>query len=77
VAKDYAMLKAYGYSIDLQLTNLHNNQCQAGTADNNSFLAPCSASSFCGPNAIDIDANNIDFHFQELSNEDVVKKLRK
>jgi hypothetical protein len=26
---------------------------------------------------MDIDANNIDFHFQGLSNEDVVKKWRK
>jgi hypothetical protein len=26
VAKDYAMLKAYGHSIDLQVTNLQKNQ---------------------------------------------------
>jgi hypothetical protein len=77
VAKDYNTLKAYGHSIDLQLTNLHNNQCQAGAISNNSSLAPCSAPSFHDPNAIDINANNIDSHFQELSNKDVVKKWRK
>jgi hypothetical protein len=27
VAKDYTTLKAYGYSIDLQVTDLQNNQC--------------------------------------------------
>jgi hypothetical protein len=77
VAKDYATLKAYGHSIDLQVTDLQNNQRQAGAASNNTSSAPCSASGFRDPNAIDIDANNIDSHFQGLSNKDVVKKWRK
>jgi hypothetical protein len=77
VAKDYNTLKAYGHSIDLQLTDLHNNQRQAGATGNNSSSAPCSAPGFRDPNAMDIDANNIDSHFQGLSNEDVVKKWRK
>jgi hypothetical protein len=76
VAKDYTMLKAYDHSIDLQLTNLHSNQHQAGAAGNNLSLAPYSTLSFRNPNAIDITANNIDFHFQGLSNEDIVKKWR-
>jgi hypothetical protein len=63
VAKDYATLKAYGHSIDLQVTDLQNNQCQAGAAGNNTSLAPCSAPGFRDPNAMDIDANNIDSHF--------------
>jgi hypothetical protein len=77
VAKDYDTLKAYSHSINLQLTDLHNNQRQAGATSNNSSSAPRSVSDFCDPNAIDIDANNIDSHFQGLSNEDVVKKWRK
>jgi hypothetical protein len=77
VAKDYAMLKAYSHLINLQLTNLHNNQRQAGTAGNNLSLAFCSAPSFCNSNAIDINANNINSYFQGLSNEDIVKKWRK
>jgi hypothetical protein len=77
VAKDYATLKAYGHSIDLQLTNLHNNQCQADAAGNNSSLAPCSTPGFCNPSAMNIDTNNVDSHFQELSNKDVVKKWHK
>jgi hypothetical protein len=77
VAKDYATLKAYSHSINLQLTDLHNNQHQVGAAGNNSSLASRSAPSFCNSNTIDIDANNIDSHFQGLSNENVVKKWRK
>jgi hypothetical protein len=77
IAKDYDTLKAYGHSIDLQLTDLHNNQCQAGAIGNNSSSAPRSAPGFCNPNAMDINANNIDSYFQGLSNEDVVKKRRK
>jgi hypothetical protein len=77
VAKDYTTLKAYSHSIDLQVTNLQNNQRQAGAAGNNSSSAPCSTSGFCNSNIIDIDANNIDSHFQGLSNEDVIKKWRK
>jgi hypothetical protein len=77
VAKDYDTLKAYGHSIDLQLTDLHNNQRQAGASGNNLSSAPRSAPGFRDPNAMDIDANNIDSHFQGLSNEDVVKKWRK
>jgi hypothetical protein len=77
VAKDYDTLKAYGHSIDLQLTNLHNNQRQAGATGNNSSSAPRSAPGFRDPNAMDIDANNIDSHFQGLSYEDIVKKWRK
>jgi hypothetical protein len=77
VAKDYTTLKAYSHSIDLQVTNLQNNQRQAGAAGNNSSSASCSTSGFHDPNAMDIDANNIDSHFQGLSNEDVVKKWRK
>jgi hypothetical protein len=71
VAKDYTTLKAYGHSIDLQVTDLQNNQRQAGAVSNNSSLAPCSAPGFCNSNAMDINANNIDSHFQELSNKDV------
>jgi hypothetical protein len=74
VAKDYDTLKAYGHSINLQLTDLHNNQRQAGATGNNSSLAPHSAPGFRDPNAMDIDANNIDSHFQGLFNEDIVKK---
>jgi hypothetical protein len=77
MAKDYDTLKAYGHSINLQLTDLHNNQRQAGATSNNLSSAPCSAPGFCNPNAIDIDANNIDSHFQGLSNEDAVKKWYK
>jgi hypothetical protein len=77
VAKDYAMLKAYGHSIDLQLTDLHNNQHQAGAANNNLSLAPHSAFGFRNPNTMDIDANNIDFYFQGLFNKDIVKNRRK
>jgi hypothetical protein len=77
VAKNYDMLKAYGHSIDLQLTDLHNNQRQAGATSNNSSSAPRSTPGFRDPNAMDINANNIDFHFQGLSNKDVVKKWRK
>jgi hypothetical protein len=77
LAKDYDMLKAYGHSIDLQLTNLHNNQRQAGATGNNLSSAPRSAPGFHNPNVMDIDANNIDFHFQGLSNKDIVKKWRK
>jgi hypothetical protein len=77
VAKDYATLKAYGHSIDLQVTDLQNNQRQVGATGNNSSLAPRSASGFRNPNAMDTDANNIDSHFQGLSNEDIVKKWRK
>jgi hypothetical protein len=77
VAKDYTTLKAYGHLIDLQVTNLQNNQRQAGAAGNNSSLAPRSALSFRNSNVMDIDANNIDFHFQGLSNKDIVKKWRK
>jgi hypothetical protein len=77
VAKDYDTLKAYGHSIDLQLTNLHNNQRQVGATGNNLSLASRSALSFRDPNAMDIDANNIDSHSQGLSNEDIVKKWRK
>jgi rRNA maturation endonuclease Nob1 len=77
VAKDYATLKAYGHSIDLQVTNLQNNQRQAGATGNNSSSAPRSVPGFRDPNAMDIDANNIGSHFQGLSNKDVVKKWRK
>jgi hypothetical protein len=77
VAKDYNTLKAYGHSIDLQLTDLHNNQRQAGATGNNSSSAFHSISGFCNPNVIDINANNFDSHFQGLSNEDVIKKWRK
>jgi hypothetical protein len=77
VAKDYTTLKAYSHSIDLQVTDLQNNQRQADTAGNNLFSAPRSAPGFCDPNAMDINANNIDSHFQGLSNEDGVKKWRK
>jgi hypothetical protein len=77
VAKDYDTLKAYGHSIDLQLTDLHNNQRQAGANGNNSSSAPRSAPGFRDPNAMDIDANNIDSHFQGLFNKDVVKKWHK
>jgi hypothetical protein len=77
VAKDYDTLKAYGHLIDLQLTDLHNNQRQAGASGNNSSSAPRSAPGFCDPNAMDINANNIDSYFQGLSNKDVVKKWRK
>jgi hypothetical protein len=77
VAKDYTTLKAYGHSINLQVTDLQNNQCQAGAASNNSSSVPRSASGFCNPNAMNINANNIDFHFQGLSNKDVVKKWSK
>jgi hypothetical protein len=74
VAKDYTTLKAYSHSIDLQITNLQNNQCQVGATGNNMSLASCSAPGFYDPNAIDIDANNINSHFQGLFNEDIVKK---
>jgi hypothetical protein len=77
VAKDYNTLKAYSHSIDLQLTDLHNNQRQASAAGNNTSSAPCSALGFRNPNAMDIDANNIDSYFQALSNKDIVKKWRK
>jgi hypothetical protein len=77
VAKDYAMLKVYGHSIDLQVTDLQNNQRQAGAVGNNSSSAPRSTPGFRDSNAMDIDANNIDSHFQGLFNEDVVKKWRK
>jgi hypothetical protein len=77
VAKDYATLKAYGHSIDLQLIDLHNNQRQASTAGNNSSSAPCSTSGFRNLNAMDINANNINSHFQGLSNEDIIKKWYK
>jgi hypothetical protein len=77
VAKDSATLKTYNHSIDLQLTDLYNNQCQAGAAGNNLFLASYTFSGFCDPNAIDINAKNIDFHFQELSNENIIKKWHK
>jgi hypothetical protein len=63
MAKDYDTLKVYGHLINLQLTDLHNNQRQAGATSNNSSLAPRSAPSFRDPNAIDINANNIDSHF--------------
>jgi hypothetical protein len=63
VAKDYATLKAYGHSIDLQVTDLQNNQRQAGAANNNLSSAPRSASGFRDPNVMDIDANNIDSYF--------------
>jgi hypothetical protein len=68
------MLKAYGHLIDLQVTDLQNNQRQAGTASNNTSLALRSTPGFRNPNAMDINANNIDSHFQGLFNEDVVKK---
>jgi hypothetical protein len=77
VAKDYDTLKAYSHLIDLQLTDLHNNQRQVGATGNNSSSAPRSAPGFRDPNAMDIDANNIDSHFQGLSNKDIVKKWRK
>jgi hypothetical protein len=77
VAKDYATLEAYSHFINLQVTDLQNNQRQAGAAGNNLSSAPCSAPGFRNPNTMDIDANNIDSHFQGLSNEDVVKKWRK
>jgi hypothetical protein len=74
VAKDYATLKAYSHSIDLQVTDLQNNQRQAGATGNNLSLAPCSALGFCNHNMMGIDANNIDSHFQRLSNKNIVKK---
>jgi hypothetical protein len=77
VAKDYAMLKAYGHLIDLQVTDLQNNQRQAGATSNNSSSAPRLAPGFHNPNMMDIDVNNIDSHFQGLSNEDIIKKWRK
>jgi hypothetical protein len=77
VAKDYDTFKAYGHSIDLQLTDLHNNQCQAGATGNNTSSVPRSTPGFRDPNTMDINANNIDSHFQGLSNEDIVKKWRK
>jgi hypothetical protein len=77
MAKDYTTLKAYSHSIDLQVTNLQNNQRQAGAASNNTSSALHSAPGFCNPNAMDIDANNIDSHFQGLFNKDIVKKWRK
>jgi hypothetical protein len=77
VAKDYTTFKAYGHSIDLQVTNLQNNQCQAGVASSNTSSVPRSAPGFHDPNTIDINANNINSHFQGLSNEDIVKKWHK
>lgn len=76
VANDYTTLKAYGHTIDLQLSDLRNNQHQALSSAPSS-LASHTAPGFHNPNAMDIDGSNFDNSFSGLSGNDILKHWRK
>lgn len=76
IANNYATLKAYSHAIDLQLSDLQNNQHQASSLAPLS-LASCTAPGFCNLNAMDIDASNFNDSFRGLSGDDILKHWHK
>lgn len=77
---DYNSLVRCGKQIDVTLVDLHNNLAAAGKATKpaQQQARPNNASAFRDPNAMDIDASNLDEMFKGLSTrEDITAQHRR